>query len=196
MAKFTKYIFIILLLIISSCDYEPSEKEQNITFGNFSIYSKNNVERDLFVSGFDTTVIIKVDTLEQSILSYDNKSIKLKYPNILKDTGLNVNFKTLNKRIYLPRYSRVIEQHITDFIYNENYLLIDQQPIDSLLKKYTIRSFKDVKIALDSDTFHQYYIIIKARNKIYGPLNLQEYIIKKTELGIPKILKLKTENNK
>lgn len=109
-------------------------------------------------------------------------------------------------------YQSIIQGHIVDYANDEDFLLADQKPIDSILgKEITIYS-KDGRYSYsrrEYDTVHQYdaywrmldfspvkhqYWIMKIKTAdIYGPFSYLEYLDMRKQLGVPSTLKLMGE---
>ena len=109
-------------------------------------------------------------------------------------------------------YPTIIEGHIVDYSYNDDYLLADQKPLDSIWGKYiniyrsdgsfgysrreydTINHYdKRRKQLEDTPTTHQYWIMVVKTADVYGPFSYEDYLIMKQQLGVPPTLKLKWE---
>lgn len=110
------------------------------------------------------------------------------------------------------RYSTIIKGHIIDNISNENYLLAEQKPIDSILGKeitiyskdgrnsYSRREYDTVhqydaywKMLDNSPVIHQYWIMAVKTADVYGPFSYEDYLDMKKQLGVPSTLMLKRE---
>lgn len=146
-------------------------------------------------------------------------SCSVKYPEI---TGLYTF--DYNHNSYMTLFvdnSYLIKGHITSYKYNNSYILVEQNPIDSIcecniecfgkMESYDKKSYKRCKEAFERTTFRQYWIIEKIQgdslsNNIYakyfheiekhtyGPFSKKEFLIKRKEFGVPDELKLEFEN--
>lgn len=103
--------------------------------------------------------------------------------------------------LLLGRGAIIIESFVNNVIHNSDFVLVDQKPLDSVCEcneqciqeKYKGRSdlntYNHCKGALENSTFHQYWIIKKNVNQIYGPLSKEKFLQKRKELGVPEELK-------
>lgn len=145
-------------------------------------------------------------------------SCSVKYPEI---TGLYTF--DYNHNSYMTLFvdnSYLIEGHITSYKYNSNYILVEQNPIDSIcecniecfrkMESYDKKSYKRCKEAFESTTYRQYWIIEKVQGDTlssdiyskyfedivkhtYGPFSKEEFLIKRKEFGVPEELRLDFE---
>ena len=60
-------------------------------------------------------------------------------------------------------------------------------------ESHTATSFEFCKDALKKSTIHDYWIIVKATNVIYGPLTTSQYAQKRKDLSVSDDLKLDFE---
>lgn len=110
----------------------------------------------------------------------------------------------------------IIDGHIDDYIYDSTFLLMDQKPVDSILGKHiriyydkndssnyyyrreydTCQRYTETIMMLHLSNIHQYWIIDKTTQDVYGPLSFEDYLKKKAELGVPSTLMLKREKQK
>ena len=110
------------------------------------------------------------------------------------------------------RYSTIIKGHIIDNISNENYLLAEQKPVDSIWGRYitiynddgsfcysrreydtTNHYDKRRKQLEDTPTIHYYWIMAVKTADVYGPFSYEDYLDMKKQLGVPSTLMLKRE---
>lgn len=113
------------------------------------------------------------------------------------------------------RYSTIIKGHIIDHISDENYLLADQKPVDSIWGKYiyiynddgsysysrreydtTHHYDKRRKQLEDTPTIHYYWIMVVKTADVYGPFSYEDYLDMKKQLGVPPTLMLKHEKER
>ena len=110
-------------------------------------------------------------------------------------------------------YKRVIEANVTSFTFDNDYILVFQEPSHSAAAdavvyqnyKLPLNSEAEIKAELQkADSIikkssywnkifshkHNYYIIDKKHDKIYGPLTKKTFLQKKDSIGISKKLKL------
>ncbi|RLD60819.1 MAG: hypothetical protein DRJ01_09030 [Bacteroidetes bacterium] len=119
--------------------------------------------------------------------------------------GVLVKFHRPNNKIdsfFIWKGSSVISSYINEVKLDSLYIIVDQKPLDKIWGKYftdnnnvyrrlnksgnsalAIKKLKESKV-------HNYWIIDKQTGDIYGPMNLEEYLQKRKELGVPKELKL------
>lgn len=125
---------------------------------------------------------------------HENDSIITKYICCKKSTG-----------------GTIIKGHIDDYSYDNDFLIVNQKPIDSILGEYlyynndgipllyprrkydTCKTYTETKIMLDLSRIHQYWIINKISADVYGPLSYDDYLNIKKQLGVPPDLMLKRE---
>lgn len=109
------------------------------------------------------------------------------------------------------RYATIIKGHIVDYSRNDDYLLIDQKPIDSILGEYithyyddgsfwyemreydTIGNYKKKMKMIEDSPIHQYWILNIKTADVWGPFSYEKYLDMKKQLGIPPTLMLKAE---
>jgi len=100
----------------------------------------------------------------------------------------------------------VIESFVADVAFDSLFILVDQKPLEKICEcniecleevynrePHTSTSFDFCKKGLEKSKIHDYWIIVKQPNKIYGPLSKHAYVKKKEELMVPKHLSLKSE---
>lgn len=114
-------------------------------------------------------------------------------------------------------YASIIRGHIVDYSYDDDFLLAQQKPIDSILGKEityyhedgsywysrreydTVSRYDDYWRMLDhSPVPNQYWIMNIKTADIYGPFSYLDYLDMKKQLSVPPALKLmgeKQENN-
>lgn len=91
----------------------------------------------------------------------------------------------------LPTY-KVIPTVIVSYDYNDNFIVALQaeKEIKSGNKKLTIE--ESVSFIRKNGSYH-FWIISHKNDSIYGPLNMNEYLLYKRKLGIADELKVKIE---
>ncbi len=98
----------------------------------------------------------------------------------------------------------VIDSYVDDAIFDNKFILVDQKDLDSIFGPYkihidqnndtsSIRKIPESMEGIEISNFHQYWIINKNIDYVYGPFRKEEYLQKKKELGVPVNLKLKFE---
>lgn len=145
-------------------------------------------------------------------------SCNVRYPEV---TGLYTF--DYNHNSYMTLFvdnSYLIKGHITSYPYDNNYILVEQNPIDSIcecniecfgkMESYDKKSYKRCKEAFEKTTYRQYWIVKKIQgdtlcNNIYakyfheiekhtyGPFSKEEFFIKRKEIEVPDGLKLEFE---
>jgi len=78
----------------------------------------------------------------------------------------------------------VIEGHILDYAFNNNYIAAKQRPRAELKGCGIGDGYDSCKKAFEESTFFQYWIINKASGEKFGPFSLEAYTSKLEELGI------------
>lgn len=114
----------------------------------------------------------------------------------------------------------LIEGHITNYKYNRDYILIEQNPVDSIcecnidcfrkMESYDKKSYKRCKEAFEKTLYRQYWVVKKVYGdtlsdeiykqyfgeieaNTYGPFTKTEYHQKRIELNIPTDFELNIE---
>lgn len=104
----------------------------------------------------------------------------------------------------------IILPHIQDIVKNDDYMLIDQKPLDSILGPYTrkyynendyyyIREYDTINnlegtiSMVEKSNIHCFWIIAIKTADIYGPFSFEAYLDKKKELKVPDSLVLEYE---
>lgn len=101
----------------------------------------------------------------------------------------------------------IIEGHIVDHARDDDFILANQQPIDSILGKYitdshgvyrrehdTVHQYYDRLLMLKtSHAIHQYWILKIKTADVYGPFSYLDYLDMKKQLGVPSTLRLMGE---
>lgn len=89
--------------------------------------------------------------------------------------------------------SIIIKGEIINFKYDSLLILIEQKPIDLILKEVDSDpkiSYKKRKEIVKNSKVRLYWIILKNENKILGPYNLEEFKLKNMEKNKNKNLSL------
>jgi hypothetical protein len=123
----------------------------------------------------------------REITAADSKEEALKKGTILKffrASGL-IDSVLTGKEAY------VIESFVdkNNIAFNDKFILLDQKPL-SLIPGCGSSS-KECKEALKKIDIHQYWIIDKSMDYIYGPLTGRQFLSKRKELKVPVKLKIK-----
>lgn len=98
--------------------------------------------------------------------------------------------------IYLSNGSRVIRSFVLkdNIAFDSSFILVDQKPLDSIfglkMDPYPHWEIDPTKEKINKSNFHQYWIIKKQTDDIYGPLTKEEYLEKRKELMIPTSLQI------
>ena len=108
-------------------------------------------------------------------------------------------------------YGTIIGEHVCDCARDDMFLLADQQPLDSILGKYThfyhkdgrpnysrreydtIGNYKKKMEMIEGSPIHQYWILNIKTADVWGPFSYEEYLDMKKQLGVPPTLMLKRE---
>jgi hypothetical protein len=89
--------------------------------------------------------------------------------------------------------SIIITGEIINFKYDSLFILIEQKPIDLILKEVDTDpkiSYKKRKEIVKKSKVRLYWMILKNENKIFGPYNLEEFKFKNREMNKNKNLSL------
>ncbi len=88
----------------------------------------------------------------------------------------------------------IIGSHITQFNFDSLFIIIEQKPVELILKN----TYNDPKINLkkrdeifENNKLKLYWIINKNNSYLYGPYDKKQYFAKRKELNVPKSLQLK-----
>ncbi len=106
--------------------------------------------------------------------------------------------------IFIWKGSSVVSSFIDQIKFDSIFIIVNQKPLDSIWGKYINinyaprrskepERFIDAKKKLMKSKIHYYWIIRKRTDDVYGPLNRDEYLQKRKELGVPNELRLKQE---
>lgn len=173
---------IFLIIINSSCvnfdNYDGYEKVQDTELGS-----------SLTLSKFDTVVF-----------TTDGEGIRS------KQKGVFIKYHKRNQTdtIFIWYGTDVIVSHVNEIKGDKMFLLIDQKPLDSIFGKYVrygdynIRPNKperydEVVEKLKNSNIHQYWIIDKGSNDVYGGYSELEYLRMRKSLKVSEKLKLDFE---
>lgn len=142
-------------------------------------------------------VLDKSDTVCMNPLGYPYNGCRIIFQ---KSQGLADTF-------CIEKGMPVIQSNIVQAECNKTYILVDQKSLDKICEcnpdclkgKYGNAGLEDTSYklcddALNNSKIHDYWIIIKPKNMVYGPFSKDEYIQKKNELNIPESLKLDIED--
>lgn len=86
-----------------------------------------------------------------------------------------------------------IPGHILFYGHNKDYIIIDQKPKTDIYKAVENLAHDEKMAEVLKTQFHQFWIIRLKDDRIYGPLNKQDYFLIRDRLGIP--VKLKLDNS-
>jgi len=106
----------------------------------------------------------------------------------------------------------IVPHYVSDFKGDLEFMIADQKPLDSIfgkeiavydengkfLRRIRPNDPHNLKIEyqmLDESPIHQFWIIALRTADVYGPLSYEEYIQKRTELGVAPELRLKCEKS-
>jgi hypothetical protein len=172
-----KYLYTLLsVFFIISCSTDWRN------YGGYMMESSSKL--DYFI------VLDKADTIIEN-------GWKGVYINYHKDDTL--------KTYFLGKGGKIIDSYVDDVCFNEKFIIVSQKPLDSICEcnskcgsnKYEnwdkLATYKLCKKALKKSTFHNYWIINKNKNELFGPFTPDKYIEIKNNLKIPENLKLKFE---
>ena len=106
-------------------------------------------------------------------------------------------FETTLERDIEKVGSIIIDDVVVNYAFDSTFILVDQKPIDKiclcndtcLMKIYkNWRNMPTLQMCLDAfekSTFHQYWIINKKNDSVWGPFTKEKFIQKKIEKGVP-----------
>ena len=112
-------------------------------------------------------------------------------------------FEDSNKIVkYFKNETPIVDSYVSNSVFNEKFILIDQKPMDSICectqncleKKYpnhnNLPTYRMCEDAIKNAKLHLYYIIDKKSNILYGPMNKNKFSYYLEILKIDKNLKL------
>jgi hypothetical protein len=164
-------IILIIFIILCSCQ-EGNQDDFVVEFDSnqYNSLVLNKIDGDYLLERSDGTDF----KVKGSIIYFINKSNR-KIEKISKD-------------------GEVIPSLVLDYKSNTKFGVVLQKPIDEICNLISETETPDECEELIRASKHYcYWIIIKKRNEIYGPLSLQEYKELKTKLNISKDLVLINE---
>ncbi len=155
-------------------------------------------------------MIVNDDLIGKSVMLIHGDTVifKQKYPQKkIKGRFFNYYNEKGEKTFFIPEEITILGPHVVDHSRNEQFLIIDQKPLDSVFGRYVSweenlgyvgrekipSDKKKQKEMLDNSKIHVYYIINQQTADVFGPLNFDQYLKKKIELSVPEKLKLKCE---
>ena len=178
-----KFSFVLIILLLLSCEPVKYDLGGYLWFPCFEDMDNNSI---IVVNKGE--IVYAGDTKEK----------------IKKKGTLIIFFNEFNKTdsMYIGKESEVIEPYIVDVSFDKTFIIVDQKSLDTIfgveqdrgdsgLGRRIIPRSHDI----DTSTFHQYFIIIKSKDYVYGPFRKEVYFRKKKELGVPDSLKLKFEKD-
>ena len=180
-----KYLSVLILsILIYSCSLESSYFGKGYKLSENPEYGEN-------------IVVNRADTTFYHNWGNSRKTLQ---------KGVLVKFHSSQNKIdsvFIWKGTTVIPSYIVEIKFDSLFIIVDQKPLNEIWGEYftdangtyrrsnkpnksslAIKKFKESKI-------HNYWIIRKRMDDIYGPLNWAEYIQKREELKIPKELELK-----
>lgn len=83
----------------------------------------------------------------------------------------------------------IVDEHVTGIEHDDNFILAEQKPKDKFNEWYP-DVYDPYKFFRDQFDFHEYWIVDKRTNCVYGPLSIGQYYIYREKLGVPDNLKL------
>ena len=181
----TKYLYIfILAILISSCNLESSYFGEGYELSENPEYGEN-------------IVVNRADTTFFHTWGDGRKTLQ---------KGVLVKFHSLQNKIdtsFIWAGAIVIPSFIAEVKFDSLFVIVRQKPLDEIWGKYFTdsngvyrRSNESDKLTLavkklKESKINYYWIIRKKTDDIYGPLDWDEYIQKREEIGIPTGLQLR-----
>lgn len=181
--KLKKYVFFWgLALMLFSCDSNWGE------YGGYKMDYDSKLEYYIVLDKADTTCV--------NSLGYSHKGSQITFyrDSCTTDT------------ICLAKGAIVIETFVNEVVFDSSFVLVDQKPLDKICEcnvdclrekynreAYTATSFDFCKEGLEKSSIHDYWIIKKKTDEIYGPLSRVDYLKKREVFGVPDELKLDVE---
>lgn len=176
------YTLLVLVFIVSSCE----TKWDN--YGGYKMDYDSKLQHYI--------ILDKSDTVCTNPLGYTHEGCRIIFHNPQGDIDT----------FCIDKGGTVIETYVDEVKYDDKFILVNQKLLgkicecnpDCLKEKYgkeshTATSFEFCKDALKKSKVHDYWIIVKATNDIYGPLSANQYAQKRKALSVPGDLKLDFE---
>lgn len=158
---------------------------------------------------FEGYSIESMSAMQYYIVLSNNGNTFCRDPNGNMYTGRNLKFISMKGEIdtmCMGIGATIIDSYVNDVSNDDLFILVDQKPLDSICefndscgrKKYKdwddLPHYPIALKALKQSIIHDYWIIEKKNDNIYGPLSKESYFKKKQDLKVPNSLKLKFEN--
>jgi hypothetical protein len=106
--------------------------------------------------------------------------------------GYKLDFENEGYLLINAKNRVIVNYYVLDFNFNSSYIIVNQKPWDSIVgKAEEYKSYYDCEKIFKYSSFHQYWIINKTNDSVYGPYQKQEFLQKFKELGVPDSLKIK-----
>ena len=129
-------------------------------------------------------------------LQYDNRKLSradtVIYHDTLQTTRI-VNLDTCN------HWDVVVGMHVEEFECNDEFILVKQKPKDKFRAQDTLDwdalPYDSYERFRDHYDFHEYWIVKKQTNEVYGPLSLSHFYEYRKELNVPDELLLFSEKS-
>lgn len=180
---------LIYILFILTCFYSCEMLDKD--YGGYVLSENPEYGNELALSFYDTSAYHQWENGSRSL----HKGVFLKY---VYDNKIDT--------LFVWEGSTVIEAHINDIKYDNNYIIVDQKPLDSIwgpiinadyapIRKKQFENARDAINFLENSNIHNLWIINKDLKKVYGPFTKQEYLQKRKELRIPAELQLDFEKD-
>lgn len=137
------------------------------------------------------------------VLGYNNTLDRVIQINSSKGGITLTYYEDSNKIVkYFSNEDWIVDSYVSKAVYNDEFILIDQKPIDSICEcnqkcleiKYknqkNLSSYQLCEDAIKNATVHLFYIIDKNRNILYGPMSKNSFNTYLKNLNVDKNLKL------
>ena len=129
-------------------------------------------------------------------LSYDNREQLRADTVIFHDTLLTtriVNLDTCN------HWYVVVSMHVEEYEYNDEFILVKQKPKDKFSAQDTLDwnalPYESYERFRDHYDYHEYWIVKKQTNEVYGPLSLSLYYDYRKKINVSDDLLLFSEKS-
>mgnify|MGYP006116916941 CR=1 len=181
------YILVVIFLLIS-CETKWGK------YHGYKLDYDSELQYYIVLDKTDTTAISEGDSRE-NITPYPGAFLKLHSNDRVIDT------------LFFGKGTIVISTYVKEVKYDDSFIIVDQTLLSKLCEcnphcleeeygigGYSATSFNLCRNALENSDIHDYWIIDKRTDDIYGPYELVKYLIMRNKLNIPPKLKLKTES--
>jgi hypothetical protein len=143
----------------------------------------------------DKLILVREDTMFYRFVGAKNEKQ-------IQQKGVIIQYHSSNGGIDTVKLwggSSVINSHVNRINADKFFIIVDQKPLDSIFGKYDIRVKEDSSMRgrplipnniletekkLKESDIHCFWIINKKSDDIYGPMNIEDFVLKRKELNV------------